>query len=217
MNGLILKDFINLKRNVKIFGALTVLYGFMALTQKDASFFTTIFTMLFAILTLSCYSYDELAKWDAYALTMPLSRQNIVQGKYIMMLLLTLIGTTFSMVFTLALNFILKKDTIIQGLTVSAVGAAVVIVFYSITIPIITKVGVEKARLIFFAVYMVPFVIIYLAKEAIKRNGIMMPEKLIRFLQSAVDNAYIIIPLVVIIALYSSYSISVYIYQKKDF
>ena len=57
-----IKDFVNLKKNIKIFAVVTLLYGFMAFTSEDASFFSSIFTMLIAVLTLSAYSYDEIAK-----------------------------------------------------------------------------------------------------------------------------------------------------------
>jgi hypothetical protein len=217
MKGLLLKDFINLKKNVKIFGVLTILYAFMSFTSKDASFFGSIFTMLFAILILSTFSYDELAKWDGYALTMPVSRETIVQGKYIMMLFLTFIGAAFSAVFTVLLNIVLKSQSLFYGIQVCAFGSAIVILFYSITIPIIMKLGVEKARLAFFAVYLVPFVIAYIGKEVIERSGVAMPGELYAAIEFFVKYVYIIVPMVVIIALCSSYLISIEIYKKKEF
>ncbi|MDF2941519.1 MAG: putative rane protein [Herbinix sp.] len=217
MKGLIWKDIINLKRNVKIFGLLTVLYAFMAFTSKDASFFGSIFTMLFAILTMSTFSYDEAAKWDGYALTMPVTRENIVQSKYIMMLLLTLIGVVFSAGVTILLNIVLKSHTMFYGIQICIFGAALVMLFYSITIPIITKLGMEKARLAFFAVYLIPFFIAYIGKELVKRSGLAMPGNLITVIEFLVKYIYVIVPLVVVIALYISYMVSINIYKKKEF
>jgi hypothetical protein len=217
MKGLILKDFINLKKNVKIFGVLTVLYAVMAFTSGDSSFFSSIFTMLFAVLTLSIYSYDELAKWDPYALTMPVSKDNIVQSKYIMMLLLTLIGSLFSIVISILINIAAKNDSIYAGITNCGVGAAVVILFYSITIPFITKLGVEKARLIFFAVYMIPFLLIVITDKAIKAMGLAIPQNLIDMVEWIIDNIYIILPFTLVIALVISYEISILIYRKREF
>jgi hypothetical protein len=217
MRGLLLKDFINLKKNVRIFGALTVLYGFMAFNTEDASFFSTIYTMLFAILTLSLYSYDDLAKWDNFALTMPITKDNVVQGKYLMMLLLTLIGAAFSSLFSLLMYLIKGGDMLIGGIQSCGIGAAVVILFYSITLPFITKLGVEKARLIFFAVYMVPFIIAFMANKAIAAGTLKLPGQLVSMLHTALQYVYIIAPVVVLIALGISYTISVRIYRKKEF
>lgn len=217
MKGLILKDFLNLKKNFRIFAVLALIYGVMSFSSGDPSFFSTIFTMLFAILTLSTYSYDELAKWDGYALTMPVSKDNIVQEKYIMMLLLTMIGFTLSLVFSLVLNYIKGYDHYLQGLINCAVAAAIVILFYSITLPFITKLGVEKARLIFFAVYIIPFMLIMLLKKLSKNDIHEIPKELIDLFYFIQDNIAIILPIVVIVSLGISYLVSHRIYSKKEF
>jgi hypothetical protein len=217
MKGLILKDFINLKKNVKIFAGLTVLYGFMAFSQKDARFFSTIFTMLFAILTLSVYSYDELAKFDAYGMTMPVTRKEMVKSKYAMMLLLTLIGTAISAVFTITLNITLGNVDIFTGINNSIIGALIVILFYSITLPFVTKLGVEKARLIFFAIYFIPFAVSFFVSQALKKGSFNIPVKLQEIAEIFMKNIYIIAPLVTILVLGISYMISVKIYRKKEF
>jgi len=217
MKGLMIKDFMNLKKNAKIFSVITLLYIFMAYMQKDASFFSGIFTMVFAILTLSLYSYDEMAKWDGYALTMPVSKENIVQGKYLMMLLLTAIGTTISVLFTVILNIVLKSDSAFTGLSACAIGAAVVILFYCVTLPFITKLGVEKARFIFFAVYLVPFLVIILARRVMDGVNATVPSLLIKIMHWVISNIAVILPIAVVIALTISYLISIRIYKKKEF
>ncbi len=217
MIGLMMKDFVNLKKNIKIFALVTLLYGFMAFTSEDASFFSSIFTMLIAILTLSTYSYDEIAKWDVYALTMPVSREDIVRGKYAIMISLTLIGSAVSTVFTVILNFVLKNRELTAGVTSSWIGAAIIVLFYSISLPFITKLGVEKARMIFFAIYIIPFVIFYLLSKAVKEGNLTIPERLIDIGRRLMDNAYLLLPLFLLFALALSYTVSVQIYRKKEF
>jgi hypothetical protein len=217
MKGLILKDFINLKKNVKIFAILAVLYGFMAFTTSDASFFSSMFTMLIAILTLSVYSYDELAKWDVYALTMPVSREDIVRGKYIIMLLLTFLGAVIGTVITTVIKMIQHNNDFMSGVQSSILGGAIVILFYCIAMPFITKLGVEKARFIFFAIYLIPFAIIYFIGNAVEAGDYVIPEQLIRLAEKVVQNAVILGPLVLLFALVVSYTISVGVYRKKEF
>ncbi|MDD3174162.1 MAG: ABC-2 transporter permease [Herbinix sp.] len=217
MKGLILKDFINLKKNLKIFGVLTLLYGFMSYTSGDASFFSTIFTMLFAILTLSLYSYDEMAKWDGYAITMPISKENIVQGKYLMMILLTFIGAVFGFLFAALMYITAGMNSLLQSIESCGIGAAVVILFYSIALPFITKLGVEKARLIFFAVYMIPFAIIFLINKEIKAGKLVISDNFVELVNYLERYLGIIIPVVVLLALGISYTISLNIYRHKEF
>ncbi len=217
MKGLILKDFINLKKNVKIFAVLVVLYGFMAFTTSDVNFFSSMFTMMIAILTLSVYSYDELAKWDVYALTMPVSREGVVRGKYVIMLLLTLMGAVIGTLSTIVIKMIQQDKNLMSGLSGAWIGGAIVILFYSIALPFITKLGVEKARFIFFAIYLVPFAIFYFAGNAVKSGDFVIPEQLIRLGEKLVQNIAILAPLVLAFAVMVSYTISVNIYRKKEF
>ncbi len=217
MTGLILKDFMNLKKNAKIFAVLAVLYAFMGFTAEESSFFSTIFTMLVAVLTLSVYSYDELAKWDIYALTMPISREDIVRSKYSIMLLLTLIGTAISILFTIGINAVTRPENLFSGMNNCFIGAGIVIAFYCIVLPFITKLGVEKARLIFFAVYFIPVGILLVVGKAIKKGEISIPEDWTSLAMKLIENGYIIFPLILLLALVISYTISVGIYKKKEF
>lgn len=217
MKGLLLKDFISLKKNVKIFGIFMIIYGFMAFTQKDSSFFSSIFTMLFALLTMTTYSYDEMAKWDGYALTMPVSRANMVQEKYLMMLLLTLIGTIINLTFTIFVNVSLKTGSLFHGTQICLIGASIVILFYCVTIPFITKLGVEKARYIFLAVYLIPFFLVFFVAQELRKKNIRIPEEFVQAYNFTVQHINIILPIVIILGLCISYRISIRIYEKKEF
>jgi ABC-2 type transport system permease protein len=216
MKGLILKDLINLKKNVKIFAVLAVLYGFMSFAS-DASFFSSIFTMLIALLTLSAFSYDDLAKWDIYALTLPVSREDMVRAKYIVMLLLALLGAIIGTIATVIIKIIQKDTDILSGLQSPWLGGAVVILFYSIAFPFITKLGVEKARFIFFAIYAIPFAIIYFVGNAVEKGEMVIPARVISLAERLIHNGTILIPLVLLFALAVSYTVSIGIYRKKEF
>src|SRR5690554_4291410 len=123
MIGLIKKDLLNIYKSIKLIGVLVIFYGFIAFIGNNTQDFSAIFIFIFAMLMLSTYSYDELAQWDRYALTMPLSRDNIVQAKYIMMILIALMGFLVSNISLLVLNRITKADYIFQGIEISAAGS----------------------------------------------------------------------------------------------
>ena len=218
MRGLILKDFLNLKKNIRIFLAIFVVYGVLAFISDDSSFFSTVLTIIFAVLVLSLYSYDEMAKWDGYALTMPITRDNMVQVKYVMMLLLTFIGAIFGITFAFLMNITsMKFDLILKSIINCGIGTSIVILFYCVTIPFITKLGVEKARLIFFVVYLVPFIITIAVNKSIKSGQLTIPQNLVDMVSAIAKYAYVLLPLFVLLALSVSYTISLSIYRKKEF
>lgn len=217
MKGLILKDIINLKKNFRIFGLLSVLYIVLAITSKDTGFFSSVITMLFAILTLSLFSYDDLAKWDIYALTMPVSREDMVSSKYIMLILLTLFGTVFSSIVTMGINIALKSDSLFTSVSNAFVGAFVVIILYSFVFPFIIKLGVDKARIIFFVSIIIPFVVVSSISAFMKEETSEIPGGLIAAMDFLSHYSGIVLPIIALAVLYLSYRISVVIYRKKDF
>ncbi len=217
MMGLILKDVINLKKNFKILGALTVFYILLSFSMNSASFFGTMFTFVFAMLTLSTYSFDEQAKWDGYALTLPITKEQIVRSKYLIMFLLTVCSMIFSFGVLLLLNKVMKTEELFEGILSSTLGAAIVIIFYCITIPLITKLGVEKSRYILTAIYLIPFVAgSFIIKVLRERMG-EVPQSFIQIGSFLLEYAYLLIPAVILLAVYLSYSVSIRIYSRKEF
>jgi hypothetical protein len=216
MKGLIIKDFINLKKSMILFGVISILYFFIGTTSDNPYFFTGMLSVILAITTISLFAYDDMAKWDAYALTMPISKESIIQGRYLMMLLLTLIGAVLSSVLTVMINIYLKKNVLSEGLNSIGIGALGIILFMCIVIPFVIKLGVERARIIFIAMYLIPFIIIMLLNKVLANSYADIPEWLIKVGKLAISNVYIIAPLTVTLALIISYFISIGIYRKKE-
>jgi ABC-type transport system involved in multi-copper enzyme maturation permease subunit len=217
MTGMIIKDFINLRNNIKILLIFIAVYGVMSFAMQDSSLFSTVFTIVCAILTLNLYSYDEVAKWDSFALTMPVSKEAMVQEKYIMMLLLTLSGVVLGTVFSVLIYLTSGIGVPLDNIRGCILGAAAAIIFYSIAIPVITKTGVEKARFVLIAVYAIPFAAVVFIGKAIKDKTLVLPEQVIDLALYFWKNAYIFITVVLLVVLAISYVISIRIYRKKEF
>ena len=217
MKGLILKDFINLKKNFKTLGLILVFYAFLAFSTNNPGFISTMTTVIFAMLTLTTYSYDDYAKWDTYALTLPIGKKHIVQGKYLLLIILSAISFIFSSIALFILDVAADKQDFREGLVITALGAAVVIFFNCIIIPLVTKLGVEKARLAIFAVYGIPFFLGTIILKKLKARSPEPPASFVAAMNTFVNNAYIIIPLLLIATLLISYYITLSIYNKKEF
>jgi hypothetical protein len=77
--------------------------------------------------------------------------------------------------------------------------------------------GVEKARLIFFAVYIIPFVIIVAVNKAVKAGSLAIPANIMDIINFTIKNVFIILPVAVLASLAISYVISIKIYRRKEF
>ena len=209
MLGLIKKDFLIVKGNLKLIFVMLFVFFIMALQgQFDLSFIPPfIVVMLF----MSTFSYDEYNKWDAYAITLPNGRKNIVKSKYIASLILTLL----SIIATILLNYIvgminnnLELDKLVSTLAGSVFA---LVLIQAVMYPLIFKYGIEKGRLGLFLLTFIIIGIATLLSKVFKFNSL---PNIISFFNS---NWFIIAPIIIIVSLLISYKISEKIYLKKEF
>ena len=81
MKGLIKKDLLMIKNNLKIVIIIFFVFFIMALQgEVDISFAPSLISVM---LFMSTFSYDEYNKWDAYVITLPNGRKEAVKAKYI--------------------------------------------------------------------------------------------------------------------------------------
>ena len=217
MTGLILKDLVNLKRYGRTLAIVIAIYAVMSFINKDASMFNSIFTVVLAMITISSYSFDEAAKWDSYALSMPVNRKDIVKSKYYLLLIISALGLGVNLIFSIGINLYIGSDNLLKGFEFSLIGAMGLLFLNSIIIPFITKLGVEKARIIMIIVFMLPTGIIYLGMNTLNNGTLTIPKKIIEISNLILQYKYIIVPIAIIIVLSISYNVSVKIYQKKQF
>lgn len=147
MKGLIIKDLINLRSQGKIF-ALVILFWFViALATKDGAFMGSMMMLIAVMMPISTIAFDERTKWDSFALTMPVSRRDIVAGKYVCTLIILTAAFVISLIGS-AIQMISLSGAILTTLNFLAVG----IVINDIMLPLMFKFGVEKGRIVFIAV-----------------------------------------------------------------
>ena len=73
MTGLIVKDFLVMRKSIKTYILFLLFYFVMAaLGIFPISFITAMVQIIIMMLPLSAFSYDELSKWDRYAFSLPL-------------------------------------------------------------------------------------------------------------------------------------------------
>ncbi|WP_340008936.1 ABC-2 transporter permease [Paenibacillus sp. FSL K6-0276] len=203
MKGLLLKDLLNLKKQGKMYLILVGFYLVFSIAMNNTSFFGGMVCILSAMLPVTALSYDERAKWDKFALTMPVSRRDMVTSKYVLGLSFSLLG-----VIIFFLCNLLTKVELSLNLTTSLVFLGLGILVLSLTLPILFKFGVEKGRILMMLIFFVPAGIIMLLPN-LGLSFTRPSENLLKMLTYAAPVALIAIALI-------SIMVSIRIYQRKE-
>lgn len=89
MLGLIKKDFLIIKANLKSMVITFIVYLMLAFQGTfDVTFIIPIIGIM---LFISTFSYDDFNNWNSYAVTLPDGRRNVVRAKYIASIILTVV------------------------------------------------------------------------------------------------------------------------------
>ena len=208
MIGLIMKDLLLIKGNLKT--AILLFIVFILLAINGNGNFAFIPAFISVMLFMSTFSYDEFNHFDAYAITMPNGKTNIVKAKYIASMILVLIACLVTFVICFVIGYI-QNSLDLNELFYTILGSGLAItLFQALIYPFIFKFGIEKGRIgIFIGVFFIVAIIGYILEK-----GIQLPANVITFV-----NQYFLIlcPIILIICLFISYIISKRIYLKKQF
>lgn len=163
MKGLILKDILNFKNQQgKTFLLLTAIYFIIALQMHSSSYFAGVWMIIGVSLPISSIAYDEKAKWDKYALTMPVTRKDIVTEKYLLAALCVVTGNIIS----LPITAVIDKGLDMESLLVCGLMIGIGFLFNAVILPFVFRFGSENARTIMIIVMIaIPFLAAYLLSK----------------------------------------------------
>jgi ABC-type transport system involved in multi-copper enzyme maturation permease subunit len=207
MKALIIKDMLNLKGQYKMIFGILVFYAVLSLSSSDANFLFGMISIILTLLTITSISYDERSKWDKYALTMPISRQDIVISKYLLGLILALVALALNLVFVVLLSDLPVKESIATAFALFGIS----LLFLSFMLPALFKYGVEKGRFIMLLIFFVPTAIVIIAS---KLDIIEMISDIISNIPVFQLISVLIILLMIIVAI--SIMASIRIYKNKE-
>lgn len=205
MTGLLIKDILNLRKYAMTMLIFIVFYSALSFTMDDPGFISGAIVLFFTMISITSFSYDNLAKWDNYALSLPITRKEMVLSKYILAMLLAIGGTLFSIVAGGLIVFIKDITSFKEQLVISYCLFVIATLFISALLPLIYKYGVEKARIMIVVVIGLPSILLF----ALSKIGVLMPtdEQFMLLLKLS--------PIFLVIVLFVSYFISLEIYKKK--
>lgn len=211
MTGLILKDLLNLKKYMKQLGIVLIVFIFIAINLKSPSYVIFMMILITSMMIVTSMAYDESTKWDKYALTMPITKKDLAKSKYALLVILALSGGIISLI----LGFVISKVTGVSNyeeILLTSFGVTLAsLVLFSILLPIIFKMGTEKARIIMLIIFAIPSILVTVLSKYLKDLAITLPtEDQIMYLGYAS-------PFIVLLIVFLSYNLSVSILNKKEF
>lgn len=209
MSGLIIKDILNLRNYAKqllLVMGIFIVYGFVL---KQPEFINFILLMYGSMAVLTTMGYDEKAGWDKIAFSLPVTRQDIVRAKYMVWILLSSIAVVIASFLGIIMKH-MQKESIREYLLSVMTVEAIYLMLFSIIIPIVYKMGVEKARLVMLGIFILPTVAILLFAQYYKGEAVFpYGDKIVQYFVP-------FIVIVSIIIIYISYRTSVSILKKKE-
>ena len=210
MLGLIKKDFLLIKANLKSMVIIFIVYLILAF---QGTFDVTFIVPLIGImLFISTFSYDDFNNWNSYAVTLPNGRKNVVRAKYIASIILTIILGIGALAIGIGISYTktnnINLDEIISSLMGTMLSNFIII---SLLYPIVFKFGATNGRIILFVVVFGAAGIGALIAQFVDMTSI------INMINRLDSYSLIAIPIISVILIGISYLISNKIYQNKEF
>lgn len=200
MKGLLMKDLLNLKRQGGIILLVLAMYGLFAFSSGMSEVLGSMICVFGAMLPVTALAYDERAKWDKYALTMPVTRRQMVISKYLLGLLLTAVALVINVAVQAIKSPVDPWEILLMPLCLAGVGVA----FLALLMPLLFRFGTEKARLLMLLMVAIPVAGVML----LANRNIPLPDE---NMQIAL---LLLIPLILLAV---SIPLSIRIYEKKEF
>lgn len=211
MTGLILKDFLVLRKTLRTYFLFLIFYFIMALLKLfSPTFITSFVQVILMILPISSFAYDDLAKWDRYAMTLPLGRRAVVRSKYYFVLLMILVAASFSLLSCVVLH-LTSNQPLAENLSAGVTSLSLGLLAVDLTLPLNYKLGPERTRPYLYTIIFIPVILLVLSAKAGWLDGLeQIPSSVLLPLLG-------LFPLIILLGLPVSYLISCRIVEQKEF
>lgn len=215
MTGLMVKDFLVMRKSIKTYILFLAFYFVMAaLGIFPISFITAMVQIIIMMLPLSAFSYDELSKWDRYAFSLPLGRRVVAGARYLFALSLALFAALFGLVSCLVLSGVFHDPNLVENCLTVMVSLGLALLYCDILLPLTYRLGPERARPYFYLVIFLPIILLVGASKLGMLDGLSFLEQI----PEATAIAFaLLLPLLPLFGMVASYLISCRILERKEF
>ncbi len=207
MKGLILKDLLNLRKYGKTVFLICAFYLILMLMMDSATVFGGMIVLMFTITSITSFVYDSQCGWDVYAMSLPVSRKDIVLSKYVLSLFLAFLGGILSLLVFWLHGIFARTGNFLETLAVSYALFAVAVVFICILLPLVYRFGVERSRILIIAVVAIPTAVIMVLSQS---GTVIEPD------EKLISQVLGFSPLVLVVCVILSYLASGAIFNNKE-
>lgn len=211
MLALVLKDLYMLQKQFKLIGVMLAFFMFMAFVLDNGIFLITLILIFATLQVTTAFTFDEMSDWDKFAGTLPVSKKQIVQSRYVLGVVLSVGGLLIVTPIMIVSNVITFNLPIYQVGAILTVVISFALVIIAILLPLYIKFGSQKARIIMFVLFFTPTILggtMAGAFESVKAD--LPPVDTLALYSYG-------LPILALCIVYISFKISVRWYEKKQF
>lgn len=153
MTGLILKDFLILRKTLRSYLFIMIVYAAIAFSGVwTADIVGVLMVVVLMMLPMNIFAYDKQCQWDTYGLALPVGRTKTVAARYLCVLLLCVFSVALTAVLGVALFAAGRVEEPVEFMVTCSVMGLMSVLVNAIMLPFLYKFGPERARMMFFGI-----------------------------------------------------------------
>lgn len=153
MTGLIWKDFLILRKTLRSYLLILIVYAGIAFSGAwSADIVGVLMVVMVMMLPMNVFAYDKQCQWDTYGLALPVGRTKTVAARYLCVLLLCVFSVALTALLGAALYAAGRIDEPAEFMVTCSVMGLMSILVNAIMLPFLYKFGPERARMMFFGI-----------------------------------------------------------------
>lgn len=214
MKSLILKDLYNIGHNAKsmLFILLVLAAALIPFSGVEGYIFAC--AILCNMMIVTTFSFDENSSWSRYAMIMPISKENLVAAKFIVLIAFSAVGTLFGFVVgtiggVMTGKVALNPENIAELLFLSLSALVIALILGGISIPLVFQFGAERGRVLLLVSCLIPAAICFVVYKLLILAGVAITDQLVFVLLCCS-------PVIAIIWCYGMYKISCTIFTRQE-
>lgn len=208
MKGLLLKEFIMLRKSWFAFTLMIGVFSAMAVWSGEVQMLL-IAPLFMSIWSFSFLGMDEQSRWKQYSAALPFERRTVVSSKYLMMIILNAVSVLFITVcylISVAVGKAVFSGSFLLMLIISAIFIG--LIYPTIILPLNYRFNTEKSRIILMLINgVLGGVSVTLMQLPVMSSDIM---------SSIAEYIPLIILAVTVLLFVLSWQLSIKIYNKRD-
>lgn len=214
MKSLVLKDLLNIGHNAKSMLFILLVFAIALIPFSGVEGYIFVCAILCSMMIVTTFSFDDNSKWTRYAMIMPVSKKELVGGKFIVLTIFCAVGSLFGLVVGSIGGLISNKITldligIGELLFLTLISWVIALIFGSMSIPLVFKFGAERGRVLLLVSFLIPAGICFGVYQLLATLGVALTDQLVFILLCCS-------PLLALAWCYVMYQISYRIFAKQE-